>query len=161
MNWTITGINTVNYVRVDLSGKFCMAGARAASMEVVDEPFWNNGTAILIDYTLVDMDDADSSDVECMTMMIGSLNERISTSKIAIVGASDLHFGFARQFQIKAERHTRAHIRAFRFDPAAIDWLTTNNFQDNQQDSTPGFSSAIFASRAHISDRLGNNIAAR
>ncbi|MEP6849704.1 MAG: hypothetical protein ABI999_12680 [Acidobacteriota bacterium] len=160
MNWTITGINTVNYIRVDLSGKFCMAGARAASMEVVDEPFWNNGTSILLDYTLVDVDDADVMDVEGMSMMMRSLNEKISTSKIAIVGSSDLQFGFARQFQMKAERHTRAHIRAFRFDPAAIEWLTTDSFHDGQQVSPPSFDAAIFASRAHISGRLGNNLAA-
>ena len=104
-----------------------MASARSVSLEIVEQPFWNNGTAILIDDTKVEMGDMDASDIECMTRMMEPLNARISKCKIAIVGSSDIQFGFARQFQLMAERYTGADIRAFRFEPAAIEWLTAGN----------------------------------
>lgn len=126
MNWTMTRSNNLNYVRVNLTGLFCMAGARSVTAKILSKPFWNNGTSILIDNRQVDMGDVNTADIECLTIMMKSLNERISKSKIALVGNTDIQFGFARQFQIKAEQNTTANIRVFRCESAAIEWITNS-----------------------------------
>lgn len=152
MNWTITGSNTVDYVRVTLSGAFCLASARSVISEVVELPLWNNGTALLVDNTKLEMDDISKSDIEFMTRMMERLNPRISKSKVAIVGNTDLQFGFARQFQLMAERYTGADIRAFRFEPAATEWLTTGNpFHDKLLGyPTPDFARGLVTSNPRI-----------
>jgi len=126
MKWTIKWLDSLKYVQVELFGIFSLAGARSASSEIVENTNWKNGDSILIDNTKLDMSNARSCDIESMTRMMEPLDAEIGTSKIALVGSSDIQFGLARQFQTLAEGHTSAIIRAFRRASDAIEWLTTS-----------------------------------
>jgi len=128
MKWTIKWLDSLKYVQVELFGIFSLADARFASSEIVENTNWKNGDSILIDITKLDMSNARSCHIEWMTRMMEPLDAEIGTSKIAVVGSSDIQFGLARQFQTLAEGHTSAIIRAFRRASDAIEWLT-NSFQ--------------------------------
>ena len=126
MKWTIKWLHSLKGVQINLSGIFSLADARVASSEVIENTNWKNGDSILIDNTKLDMSGARSCDIESMTRMMEPLDAEIGTSKIALVGSSDIQFGLARQFQTLAEGHTAAIIRAFRRASDAVEWLTTS-----------------------------------
>ncbi|MEP6849992.1 MAG: hypothetical protein ABI999_14130 [Acidobacteriota bacterium] len=124
MDWTIKWLDSAEYFQVDMSGVFSLADARSASSDIVAQPFWNNGTSVLIDTTGVVTDKIGASDIEFMILMMEPLDAEINGSKVALVGGSDILFGLARQFQTTAEGHISADIRPFRLAQAAVEWLT-------------------------------------
>ena len=124
MDWTITWLDSTEYVQANMAGAFKLADARSAISDIVDDPEWNNGDKLLVG-AHVDVDNINLSDIEAMSEMMGRLDEKIGMSRIAIVGPTDLQFGLSRQFQMNAASHTTADVMAFRSEAAAVKWLKT------------------------------------
>lgn len=124
MNWTIRWLNSAEYFRVSLSGTFSLADVAAAGTEIAEESNLHNGDSILINDTKMNMSGVHGSDIKGMSNMMGHLNAKVGHSKVAVVGCSDLQYGLARQFQTLCSSQSTADVRAFRYEPAAIEWLT-------------------------------------
>jgi hypothetical protein len=125
MNWTVKWLDSFEYVRINFSGTFSLEDIMSVQSEVTARPFWRTGISFLIDNTRVDIGNINSFDIESLAKMMGRLNNEFGESKVAIVTGSDVQFGLARQFQIKAESQSTALIRAFRNEQTAIEWLKT------------------------------------
>ncbi|MEP7076174.1 MAG: hypothetical protein ABI878_10205 [Acidobacteriota bacterium] len=132
MGWEIDRRDSPDHVRVVLGGAFSLARIADLIADIVGQPFWRRGFAVLIDDRDLDTDDIRASDIEAVSNVMRYLNHEFGHSYMAILTGSEVQYGFARQFQIRSESNSSAVIRAFRIETEALDWLATALPMPNQ-----------------------------
>ena len=110
-----------NLATLTIKGSPSFAEWRSAVSELLDDPDFRPGMAILSDRREI-QEAPDRSFIERMVDFLEQNAPRLEGSSWALVAASPADFGMLRMLSIIAER-TRVPVRAFRDYEAALAWL--------------------------------------
>ncbi|MDX6414867.1 MAG: hypothetical protein QOH23_2277 [Gaiellaceae bacterium] len=109
-------------VTVTTHGSATPEGFIQFNEELVDDPRFRPGMAILIDHSDLDVTPLTDVDIRAIAYCIVRLGERLGDSLAAVVAPSSLGHGLARA-SISFVRPTALRLETFRSADDALDWL--------------------------------------
>ena len=109
-------------VTIRTSGPATAAGLIAFVTDLVADARFRPGMAILVDHSDLDARPLTGADIRAMADVVTRLDERIGTSRVAILVPNPLTFGYARMYELHAAE-TQLHSRVFYSRDDALKWL--------------------------------------
>ena len=109
-------------VTIRTSGPATAAGLIAFVTELVADPRFRPGMAVLVDHSDLDARPLTGADIRAMADVVIKLDDRIGTSRVAILVPNPLTFGYARMYELHAAE-TQLHSRVFYSRDDALKWL--------------------------------------
>ena len=116
-------------VTIRTSGPATAAGLIAFVTELVADPRFRPGMAVLVDHSDLDARPLTGADIRAMADVVIKLDERIGTSRVAILVPNPLTFGYARMYELHAAE-TQLHSRVFYSRDDALKWLAKPSVLD-------------------------------
>jgi hypothetical protein len=108
-------------VLVAVTGTSSVEGQMAVFNELIADPRYSPGMAIMIDYSGIDSRRATTADVERIGLFVAGLDRQLGDSKLAVVVPDTLAFGLGRMSQARIE--TRLELQLFYNRDDAARWL--------------------------------------
>ena len=109
-------------VTIRTSGPATAEGLIAFVTDLVADPRFRPGMSVLVDHSDLDARPLTGADVKAMAEAVMRLDERIGTSRVAILVPNPLTFGYARMYELHAAE-TQLHSRVFYSRDDALKWL--------------------------------------
>jgi hypothetical protein len=109
-------------VTIRTSGPATAEGLIAFVTDLVADPRFRPGMAVLVDHSDLDARPLTGADIRAMAEVVIRLDERIGTSRVAILVPNPLTFGYARMYELHAAE-TQLHSRVFYSRDDALMWL--------------------------------------
>lgn len=109
-------------VTIRTSGPATAEGLIAFVNELVADARFRPGMAVLVDHSDLDARPLTGADIRAMADVVIKLDERIGTSRVAILVPNPLTFGYARMYELHAAE-TQLHSRVFYSRDDALKWL--------------------------------------
>lgn len=122
MEHTIEFGGELQAVTVTSSGRADRSGFLRFIDEIVSDPRFRRGMAMLIDHSALDASSLTRHDVQAIGELVGTLSDRVGTSPVAVVVPDTLLFGLTRM----GEAHTgpaQLRVGIFYSRDEAIAWL--------------------------------------
>ena len=85
MDWTVELVASDGYVRVTTRGKFTLPDNNRLTEDILAQPYWQPGTAVLFDHCQLDMAGASYSVMREATEINFRNDHRMGNGKTAIV----------------------------------------------------------------------------
>jgi hypothetical protein len=109
-------------VTIRTSGLATADGLIGFVSDLVGDAQFRPGMSILVDHTQLDARPLTGADIRAMAEAVIRLDERIGTSRVAILVPNPLTFGYARMYELHAAE-TQLHSRVFYSRDEALNWL--------------------------------------
>jgi hypothetical protein len=122
MEYTIEFGGAPQDVTITTSGSASAEGLIGYITDLVASPRWRAGMTILVDHRLLDGRPLCAADIKAFATAVVKRDEQIGPSRVAIVVPNPLMFGFARMYELHAER-SRAQSKVFYSHSDALSWL--------------------------------------
>lgn len=124
MKWGFESSATGNrYLRVNINGQLIIEEQKRMLDEIAGLAQWNPETPILFDNRNLDLTQTNSEIIRLSVTVLIEFTKNLPKTKIAGLVATDLNFGFGRQFETLYEIENGASFRIFRDETTAIQWL--------------------------------------
>jgi len=111
------------YLRVNIDGQLIIEEQKRMLDEITGLEAWHPEIPILFDNRKLDMSQANSQIIRRSVTVLIEFTKNLPKTKIAGLVATDLNFGFGRQFETLYEIENGASFRIFRDEKIAIEWL--------------------------------------
>jgi hypothetical protein len=109
-------------VTITTSGPATVEGLTRYVKDLVEDARFRPGMFILADHRELEASTVSASEVKRQAEMMKLLDDRFGNSKVAIVVASTLSFGYARMYELHAAE-TQLHSRVFYSRGDGLAWL--------------------------------------
>ena len=127
MYWAIKFIEGVPCISVSIGGLVTLTDIEALNAGIVSDSHWERGLGLLFDSTKVEYPKEPPIDMRTVVDTVAKMNGEFKQSKVAMVVATNVQYGLARQYQILSESRGGSPVGVFRDDAAAIDWLRSDS----------------------------------
>jgi hypothetical protein len=129
VEYTIEFGGTAQDVTITTSGPATVEGLVGFVTELVANPRYRPGMAILVDHTELDARPLSARDIQALADTVIRLDAQIGPSRAAIVVPDPLTFGFARMYEQEAEA-AQVRSKVFYSRSEALDWLQSERGDD-------------------------------
>ena len=126
MDWTIDTVNSLDIVRISISGLASVDEARRLINDVLSQHTWQPGSKLLIDCRHVNIKDLHFGEVDRSAVMLQERFTEFGFAKIALIVTSGVGFGVGQQFKILTEIKTEIGVELFLHEDDALAWLGSN-----------------------------------
>jgi hypothetical protein len=127
MYWALSYVDDVPCIAISIRGMVSLDDIEALNATIISDSHWRKGLGLLFDSTKVEYPTEPPLDMSRVADTVAKMNGEFIQSKMAMVVATNLQFGLARQYQILVESRGGSPVGVFRDDAAAIDWLRSSN----------------------------------
>jgi hypothetical protein len=116
-------------VTITTSGSASVDGMIGYIANLVASPRYTPGMSILVDHRSLDARPLTAADIKAFALAVVKRDEQIGPSRIAIVVANPLMFGFARMYELHAEE-SQVRSKVFYSHSDALSWLESGAESD-------------------------------
>jgi hypothetical protein len=123
VTWTIEFGDAPQYVTVTTYGVACRQSFCAMVAELVSDPRWRPGMAVLVDHSALDASGLTGCDVEGIAGFMVDLDDRYGPAPFAVV-TPDAYTEGVLDVTIRYLARSRLRARTFPSRDRAVEWLT-------------------------------------
>jgi hypothetical protein len=123
MDFEIIFVKEKGYFIIKTSGDTTPDDVEASLKQVLDDPDWSTGTHILYDNRLENFSNLSDGDIQRISLKFTQFNNKLKSSKIAMVMPGDIAFGLARMWETYTENSASFKTNIFRKIDDAFKWI--------------------------------------